>query len=224
MCLCVPERLQECAGWVPGVCICPRFEGGVLHGRGEVGGVPMLGVEGVGPKRPLGSPLKAGEDSFFEMTVGHLSGCSRVLLLPFSVPRMTTPARSTRSLSQDSGVWRVLTTADAGNNTGPGRSGSPSGGGWSRFPSFEFPPIPNGGVVCLEIVAQLCTLCLTFRCCSGSCSVRRSQTGTTTPKQSHLKVHAASSSGALPGFAVPPQHDFASLVGETFVSSRCVGA
>ena len=52
-----------------------------------------------------------------------LSLISEVLLLPLGIPPTPAPACSTRSLSQDSGVWRVLTTADVGNATqGQGQS------------------------------------------------------------------------------------------------------
>ena len=51
------------------------------------------------------------------MRVGHVSLRSQGLLLPLGVPRMPAPVCSTPKLSQYSGVWGVLTTADVGNVT-----------------------------------------------------------------------------------------------------------
>ena len=50
------------------------------------------------------------------MRVGQLSRYSQVLLLPLGAPRMPVLACPIRRLSQDSEVWRVLTT-DVGNVT-----------------------------------------------------------------------------------------------------------
>ena len=57
------------------------------------------------------------ESHLYEVRVGHLSRYSQLLLLPVGVPPMPAPARSTQSLSQGCGVWRVLTTTDKGNVT-----------------------------------------------------------------------------------------------------------
>ena len=58
-----------------------------------------------------------GKHYFYCVSVGQLSLCSQLPLLPLSIPPMLTPACSKQSLSQDREVWRVLTTTDVENVT-----------------------------------------------------------------------------------------------------------